>query len=329
MTGTSRKHYKKKQKKLVILIFLVVMLIIIGAAIAYLVLHNRNSQRTGFREGWTGDVASAADRELTYNDHLSNYLFLGIDGTGKVSDIETMWDNGQADSLFLVSYDRAEETMQILIIPRDTITEIETFNPSGRSLGFSEDHINIQYAYGDGKMRSCEITKDAVRKLLNNIPIQGYASLRMGGMPILADVLGGVDVVVPDDSLEGYDDEFKEGETVTITSANAESFLRHRDTGESQSAIVRQGRQRVFMEALLEKAKAEAQNDSSVVTRFYDALKDYLVTSMGNDEFAKLLTATVISTQTLPGEGVEGEAYDEFYVDEAARDELVTKMFYK
>ena len=79
---------------------------------------------------------------------------------------ETQKDAGQADALFLVSLDRAEQKLQILTIPRDTMAQIETFNPGGKSLGMTEDHINLQYAFGDGKTKSCELMKTAVSNLL-------------------------------------------------------------------------------------------------------------------------------------------------------------------
>ena len=42
----------------------------------------------------------------TYNDHLSNYLFMGIDSSEEVSNMESQMDAGQADSIFVVSLDQ-------------------------------------------------------------------------------------------------------------------------------------------------------------------------------------------------------------------------------
>ena len=61
-------------------------------------------------------------KTYTYNDHLSNFLFMGIDTRGEVENQET--DNtGQADAIFLVSMDRVTEQIHVISIPRDTITE--------------------------------------------------------------------------------------------------------------------------------------------------------------------------------------------------------------
>lgn len=268
-----------------------------------------------------------------YNDHLSNFLFLGIDTRNPVETYETQADAGQADAIFLVSLDRITKDIQVLAIPRDTIAEIKTFTPAGKSLGKVKQHINIQYAFGDGRFKSCDLMKQAVSKLLYDLPIQGYCSLNMDGIPLLADLAGGVEIVVPDDSLAEVNPEFQEGASVTLTSDNVEQFLRYRDRTASQSALVRQEHQRVFLKAYLEKAREMQRQKSSFVKEMYHTLQPYMVTNMGNDLFVKLLEASGENKPreyTLPGEGAEGEdGYEEYHVDEDALHTLVLQMFYK
>lgn len=267
----------------------------------------------------------------TYNDHLSNYLFMGIDSTEEVSNMESQMDAGQADSIFIISLDRAEETLQVLSIPRDTITEIEVFNPSGTSLGMTDNHINLQYAYGDGKEESCELMKTAVSNLLYGLPIQGYYSMNISGISEVGKLVGDVEIVVPDDSLEEYDPYFKEGETVIINGDNAEEFLRYRDTGKSQSALVRQQRQKTYLKALIPKLQEKMQANSSFVGNLLDDIQPYTVTNIGNDVFVKLLNAagnSTLETQTVPGEGIEGKYYDEYHVNHDELYRLILSMFY-
>jgi len=329
VTGSSGRRYRKQRRIRMVLSIAGVILLAASFGVYFLISYNREHEKISYRFDADSNHASV-NLSRTYNDHLSNFLFLGIDGEGTVDSIDSMWDNGSSDTIILVSYDRAEETMRELVIPRVTMTEIETFNPMGRSLGFSTDHLNIQYAYGDGRMRSCEITKSAVSKLLGgSIPIQGYCSLRMDGIPLLADVLGGIEVIVPDDVMSDEEEHYSKGDVITLTSETAERFLRFRDTSVTQSAIDRQARQRAFMEGFMKKAKEAGEKDSSLVTKFYDTLKPYMVTNMGNDQFAKLLAAENLGSDMLPGEGVEGAMHDEFYVDQQAMQELLIEMFYK
>ena len=330
-----RKRKKRQQKTLLILAAVILLfLIIIGVAV-YVYLNNRSASGFHFEEGSFGEGRSAKEvipfegSSYKYNDHLSNYVFMGIDTHDTAEDEKNVGEGGQADAIFVVSYDRQLETLQALIIPRDTITEIEIFNPFGESIGRTEDHINLQFAYGDGGRESCELMEQAVSELLDGIPIHGYCALKMDGIPGLVDTLGGVELTLPDDSLAGAVPEFVKGATVTITGENAEMFLRKRDINVTQSALVRQMRQKVFMQAFMKKAKQVGGQDSGIVTKMYESLKPYLVTNMGNDLFAKMLTAEVLETETLPGEGVQGEFYDEYHVDKQELETLIMKIFYK
>ena len=237
-----------------------------------------------------------------------------------------------ADAIFLVSMDRATEQLKVLFIPRDSMTKIEVLNPSGKSFGMTTDHINIQYAYGDGKQKSCELMKTAVSNMLNGLPIQGYCSMNMDGISTITDFVGGVEITVPDNSLEEVNPDFKEGASVTLTGENAEQFVRYRDTEKSQSALVRQERQKTYLQALLKKVQEQASEDAGFVTDLYDSIRDYTVTNMGNDIFAKLLVASrngIADTQTVPGKGTEGENFDEYQIDENKLSEMIISMFYE
>ena len=330
-----RKRKKQRQKFLLILaVIILLILIVIGVAV-YVFLNNRNASNFNYEEGSFGGSRSAQTvidwegASYKYNDHLSNYVFMGIDTRDKAEEEKSRGEGGQADAIFLVSYDRQLETMRALIIPRDTMTEIELFNPYGASLGRTMDHINLQFAYGDGGRTSCELMEQAVSELLDGIPIHGYCALKMDGIPGLVDTLGGVELTIPDDSLASAVPEFVKGAAVTITGENAELFLRRRDITVTQSALVRQMRQKVFMQAFIKKAKQVGEKDSGIVTKMYESLKPYLVTNMGNDLFAKLLTAEVLETETLPGEGVQTDIYDEYHVDKKELEDLIMKIFYK
>ena len=80
-------------------------------------------------------------------------------------------DGGQADGIFLLAHDTARNQLKILLIPRDTMTEITKTDISqtetnGTELGKIVDHLSLSYAYGDGREKSCEYTKKAVSNLL-------------------------------------------------------------------------------------------------------------------------------------------------------------------
>lgn len=279
----------------------------------------------------TSESITYKGKTYVYNDHLSNYLFMGIDTKGDMETAES-GNAGQADAVFLVSVDRVTKEMQVISIPRDTMTEIEMFSVSRKSLGIMENHINLQYAQGDGKTESCELMETAVSKLLGGIPVHGYCSVNMDGIPVMTEAAGNVQVVIPDNSLEEVNPEFTEGAEVTLTKDNVEQFVRYRDTGREQSALVRQDRQKIFIEAYMKKAQEQYAKDASFVTGLYESMKPYMVTNIGNDLFVKLLSVAQegkSSVHTLPGKGAQGEYFDEYRVDEEALQEMIISVFYR
>lgn len=279
----------------------------------------------------TSESITYKGKTYVYNDHLSNYLFMGIDTKGDMETAES-GNAGQADAVFLVSVDRVTKEMQVISIPRDTMTEIQMFSVSRKSLGLMENHINLQYAQGDGKTESCELMKTAVSKLLGGIPVHGYCSVNMDGIPVMTEAAGNVQVVIPDNSLEEVNPEFTEGAEVTLTKDNVEQFVRYRNTGREQSALVRQDRQKIFIEAYMKKAQEQYAKDASFVTGLYESMKPYMVTNIGNDLFVKLLSAAQegkSSVHTLPGKGAQGEYFDEYRVDEEALQEMIISVFYR
>lgn len=279
----------------------------------------------------TSESITYKGKTYVYNDHLSNYLFMGIDTKGDMETAES-GNAGQADAIFLTSVDRVTKEVNVISIPRDTMTEIEMFSVSRKSLGLMENHINLQYAQGDGKTESCELMKTAVSKLLGGIPVHGYCSVNMDGIPVMTEAAGNVQVVIPDNSLEEVNPEFTEGAEVTLTKDNVEQFVRYRNTGREQSALVRQDRQKIFIEAYMKKAQEQYAKDASFVTGLYESMKPYMVTNIGNDLFVKLLSAAQegkSSVHTLPGKGAQGEYFDEYRVDEEALQEMIISVFYR
>ena len=341
MKKTTRKAIRQRKVCMLLIIILIIALSILGGGYYLLSQKNAASSKAGGQNSdsrnqtdlnQNSDIVEYKGETYKYNDHLSNYLFLGIDTREAVDTYQSQADAGQADAIFLVSMDRATEKIKVLFIPRDSMTRIEVFNPYGQSLGETTDHLNIQYAFGDGKEKSCELMKTAVSDMLDGLPIQGYCSMNMDGISVITDFVGGIQLTIPDDSLADVNPKYKKGAVVDITGETAEQFVRYRDIDKTQSALVRQERQKTFLQALVQKAQEKAGEDAGFVTGLYDSVKSYTVTNMGNDIFAKLLAASqngITDTETVPGEGTHGENFDEYHIDEDALSDLIISMFYE
>ena len=341
MKKTTRKAIRQRKICMLLIIILIIVLSVLGGGYYLLSQKNASSPQNGGQNSdsrnqtdlsQNSDIVEYKGETYKYNDHLSNYLFLGIDTRETVDTYQSQADAGQADAIFLVSMDRATEKIKVLFIPRDSMTRIEVFNPYGQSLGETTDHLNIQYAFGDGKEKSCELMKTAVCDMLDGLPIQGYCSMNMDGISVITDFVGGIQLTIPDDSLADVNPEYKKVAVVDITWETAEQFVRYRDIDKTKSALVRQERQKTFLQALVQKAQEKAGEDAGFVTGLYDSVKSYTVTNMGNDIFAKLLAASqngITDTETVPGEGTHGENFDEYHIDEDALSDLIISMFYE
>lgn len=313
--------------------------VIAAAAVGALVLRALETRETGTAaDSENGNSRSSETvlwngKEYEYNDHLSNYLILGVDTREKTETSVGQADAGQADAIYLLSRDRVENTVTVIAIPRDTMTEIEAFGPGGESLGKSTDHISLSYAYGDGGHESCRLAEEAVSNLFYGLPIQGYCAVNMDGIPALVQSVGTVTVTVPNDSLEAAYPEFAAGSQVTLNEENTEIFVRYRDIEKSQSALERMERQQEFIRAFGEAVKARSAEDSGFAGDLYEKMEPYMTTSMGNDEFVSLMQSAAKGGAeegwTVPGEPVAGQAYDEYHADDEALYEKIIETFYE
>ena len=318
----------------VILLAAAVLCIALGVFNRTGISHSEKTEAESGTQGWTAEKANPDaivydGKSYVYNDHLTNYLLLGVDTDGSIQEPREPGSAGQSDSVFLISYDRVKETTVGLAIPRDTITQIEKFTPGGESLGFYSDHLNLQYAYGDGKRKSCELTSAAVSRLLSGLPVGGYAAINLDSIPRLTQLLGGVEVTVPDDSLSEKNPDFVKGNKVVLDETNTETFVRSRDRQIEQSAITRMNHQKVFLEAFASKLAQEQKKDASTVTRLFETMKTEMVTNMSNDQFVDIAVAERSGgIQTIPGETGHEEVYDVYRVDDAALYKMVLELFY-
>ena len=321
---------KTKTKQTMFLICVVI--VVVGFLLFFVLRDKEESYSSDYQESNRQDTILYGGKEYRYNEHLSNYLFMGIDSREPIEEYEVRENMGRADAIFLLSYDRVKKTVKCISIPRDTMTNIRVLTIDGTDTGTTREHINMQYAFGDGKDVSCRLMKEAVSSMLYDVPIQGYCSLNMDGIAVAVDVLGGVEMVLTDNSMADVYPEYVEGAKVTITKENAEQFIRYRDTNESHSALVRTNRQKELMKAVSECTRKKGAEDADFIMKMYESLKPYMVSNIGNDVLADLSEAKFDSENgvvDIPGEGVEGDIHDEYHIDEDKLYELVLQIFYE
>lgn len=292
-----------------------------------------------WQEGWV----SLDGKVYEYNDQIRTFLVMGIDDAhNQATDEEVIekTSGGQADGLFLVIVNPVDETIKVLAVDRNTDVPITMANMGENGSDVIYDGpITIQHAFGGGGEYSCELTRDAVSRLLFDMPIHAYMSVSYEAIPKLNDAVGGVTLTIPDgmDDLLKIHKEWTPGTTVTLKGKDSVDFVRKRDTEEFESARKRLARQKLYLTEFIKQMKAGTREDITLPISIYNKIKDYIVTDITVDEMGFL--ASEYSGYSFDSEGIytmegetilkENEGYEHFYPDEEALRALVIKLFYK
>lgn len=304
-----------KRRNLFVVIILIAACIV--GWIAFRLFCQMNKTASSFQEvtqdsSSNGKKITYKGKTYRYNYQLRNVLFLGVD-KAEISKEQEAGQGGQTDTILLFSMDSKNKTTTMLEISRDTMAEIKVYDMNGEYLAEDTAQIALQYAYGDGQEKSCRLTRDAVSKILYQVPINAYVSLNMEGVAGIVDALGGVEV---------------EGEV--LDGKEAESFVRSRDTSETGSNQERMEHQRTFVKAFMLRLKELAASDEDIYNKLLHEAKDYIVTDLTAQEMERLTEYELEEeVKAVPGEVKAGEHHDEFYTDNEKLQELIINMFYK
>lgn len=270
-----------------------------------------------------------------YNQDIITFLCMGIDSHSGISKTKTPGKAGQADALILVVVNPKTEEIQIINVNRDSMTDIEIYDTAGVYIGKEEGQITLQYAYGDGREKSCELMEKAVSDLFYGIPIHGYAALDILAIATLNDAIGGVEVTV-DEDVAVYMPQWEVGSKVRLQGEDALYYVRHRaaETQELGTNLRRIERQKEFMYAFVQQLKEKMKSNISFPLTLYDKVQKHIVTSVSVEEIAYLANMVLSydfslgSMRGMEGDLVMGEESEEFHVNDAALKQLVIDVFY-
>ena len=248
---------------------------------------------------------------------VRSYLFLGVDDAGL--EYEDYGRGGRTDTILLLV--KKGTALRILEISRDTMTEVDTYDSKGDYLSSGVMQINMQYSYGDSPRRSAYLTKRTVSKLLGGIEINGAIALDMSGIAPAVDVMGGITVRMEEDC-SYIDPDYTLDAEIHMDGAEAEHFIRWRDTSVSGSNDARMSRHTWFIRQML------SQADEASVSGLLQAADPYLHTDLTAEEIQSIYQCTLAETIRVPGETRRGALHDEFYIDEDGLMKLLLRLFY-
>jgi LCP family protein required for cell wall assembly len=211
--------YKKRWPKVIriILTFFLLGILVYGISV-FVSLHY----------AWNSTHKPLDDSAKVKNNQPFSVLLLGVDKRKN--------DVGRSDTIILITVNPKNESMEMLSIPRDTLTEIV-----GKG---TKDKINHAYAFGGVPMAVKTVEK------FSGIPIDYYVEMNMEGFKEIVNAVGGITV---NNTLDfTYDSHhFPKGQ-ISLNGAEALAYsrMRHEDP---QGDFGRQKRQRQVIEGIIKK----------------------------------------------------------------------------
>lgn len=282
------------------------------------------------------DLVSYKGKTYRRNQYVKAILCMGVDRSDTMTESKELGFAGQSDGIFLIAQDTVHHSLKILMIPRDTMTEVPHSTPDDPVQDTMITQLTIAFAYGDGKEKSCENTVGSVEKLLSGFSIDQYLAVDTTVISKLNDAVGGVTVTVPTDGMEKRDPAFVKGMQVTLHGSQAEAFVRYRDITRDYSALYRMDQQQEYITQYFQALKEASKTDSQIVIHLFDLIRDYMVTDMSKDQYLKIAmdgldtgSLTAEDFYTIPGTGETTETYDVYRADRQATIPIILNLFYR
>ena len=269
-----------------------------------------------------------------YRDDMISILLMGIDYMNDESHwyYETVSNGGNADVMALVILNTKTFDFSILYIPRDTMADVIATDADGNYIDTVYTNISTAHSYGDGEALSCQLTADAVSRLLYGVPVNRYIALDYDALYTLNTIIGGLTITFSED-YTNINSAYTKGSTVTMNSRQMGQFITYRNISNVSGAYDRGIRNMAVLKALFEQCKDEIAADPTIALDFLSQLSSYLTTDLDLSEITFLarnigkMNFTSDTIIKLPGETVMGEKYAEFHPDEQRLHDFVADTF--
>ena len=269
-----------------------------------------------------------------YRDDMISILLMGIDYMNDESHwyYKTVSNGGNADVMALVILNTKTFDFSILYIPRDTMADVIATDADGNYIDTVYTNISTAHSYGDGEALSCQLTADAVSRLLYGVPVNRYIALDYDALYTLNTIIGGLTITFSED-YTNINSAYTKGSTVTMNSRQMGQFITYRNISNVSGAYDRGIRNMAVLKALFEQCKDEIAADPTIALDFLSQLSSYLTTDLDLSEITFLarnigkMNFTSDTIIKLPGETVMGEKYAEFHPDEQWLHDFVADTF--
>ena len=341
--GGRRRRLKHRLKRLLLrrrYIFVAFAIILFAAVIGYLFIRWDMARQASYQIDAGELIEVGVDyrnivyegKTYRYNNRVTAILYAGLDSEEPIVPSARYTAAPRADSISLVIMDELNKRTTIIALNRDTMTAIRKYTVNGYDRGQSVDHLCYAYTYGNGGKVSARNLCEAVSNLMFGIPISGYVISNRAWLDDIADAIGPLEVIVPNNELEELG--FNAGETAIIDSSNLEAFIRSRDTSEHFTNAGRMERQQTYINGAMDRIVTLLTEHPSSAWETLEQAEDSVLTNITRSRYLdliKVLKNTSYSDSSyyiLEGEYSATAQYDEFHPDMEKLQAKVIELFY-
>ena len=266
-----------------------------------------------------GNTVKYKGKTYKYKSNAINLLFMGIDKEESGAQQTDIGNGYSSDVIIVMSIDSENKTATLVNVPRDIITDVSLYSKSGGYTGVEKLPIALSYAYG---------------RVFYNVPINAYYSVEISGIPVINDMVDGVDVVSPEDVYYGDKLIFENGKQYHLMGDDSTNFVRLRNTKTADANLLRNERQKIYLAEFMKKTIALTKSDISTTVKMYNAAEDYSCTNLTINGVTYLATelirngAVTTKSVSIPVDVKESNNRAENYVREDEFYELFLSVFY-
>ena len=286
-----------------------------------------DDQRTAISEA-TADAIYVGEIAYVPNPNIETILVLGTDTSEARAESGKQYT--QADFSALVVLDKVKRSFKIIHINRDTMTEFNILDDSGKKTGTRVAQLTLAYSYGATDTDRCKNSAAAVSNLFYGIRVNHYIAVTLDAVPVLNDSVGGVTLELLVDMTD-YNPEFEKGKTVTLKGKDALRYVQARGSLEDSTNLSRMERQKQYVNALFDTYNRVADEVDLQAT--LKKILNYTTSSCSIDQLSRLIDLMRLfkyeGIVVLEGEAKDGAEFVEYYLDEVALQKLVIDMFYR
>ncbi|MGK7940112.1 MAG: LCP family protein [Crocosphaera sp.] len=251
-----------------------------------------------------------------------NLLVLGVDRVLDSSPGSVEGFNGRSDTILLLRFDPAENSVKMLSVPRDSRVNIP-------GVGYTK--VNDANARGGPGLAARVLSKT-----LNDVPIDRYIRVTTDAFTELVDLVGGVEVFVPypmqyEDKTQKLKIDLEAGRQI-LSGEQAEHFARFRK--DAYGDIGRVQRQQILLKALRQR-----MTSPTIIPRIPEAvglLNKHIDTNLTWEEilalvnFGRQIERDRVQMVMLPGRFSQAEEFDNlsyWVLSQRGRDQVMQQYF--